>query len=618
MSWARTAIPLVLQCLLAGTVSPHGGQYRGPALPAPGGRGPSTPASSGAGPKTDPRTAPDQTRWDIWWELNKDPYLRVARGIDGSATGVDDRQRCQEVLPAVAKALRSSSNRDLASACLIALGKVGLDHEEFQILPILRRGLRRGNQELREAAALAMGITKRRAAVPDLIGLFEDSARGRRLLNKAQVDDRTRAFAGHALGLLAYYSEDTDLKQLALESLSKVLNDPRERDRDVLVAAINGIRQLHSDPHKSAGDKRLHWRALRVLEQCLTRSVSKHRELIQAHAAPAIARLLTRGDSVDHRRFKDLFLDQLLGSQRRHASIYQSAALALGHICLPAERTAAERVYSKGLEQAWQEHRDKQTRYFSLIALGLIGGPENLRRLLPVFEGERGPGKAWAALALGLLAFHTTDQGPQGNNLVRGTVGAMLHKELGSSRNRSNNGAIAVALGLCRYQQALPDLRALVRKYHKSDEMLSGYACIGICLMDDQTSVPLISGIMLGSQNRPVLMTQTAIALARLRHRGSTDALQKMLAQSNQNLIGLAGIANALGFLGDRDSVGPLIRLLRSPSKPALVRAFAAVALGMIADENVMPWNARIANGINYRANVETLSNGRSGVLDIL
>ncbi len=309
---------------------------------------------------------------------------------------------------------------------------------------------------------------------------------------------------------------------------------------------------------------------------------------------------------------------QLHSSKRRHATIYESAALTLGRTCLPARKDPEERPYSEALARAFKKHRDQQTQYFALVAMGLIGGSENFNRLLPVFEKERGPAKAWAALALGLLAFHSDEKGPQGESQLPKTVGAVLLKQLRRSRNRSNNGAIAVALGLCRYQEALPDLRELAGKYHKSDQMLSGYACVGIALMDDQASVPLISRIMLDSEKRPVLMTQAAIALARLQHRGSTDALQKMLAQSNQNIIPLAGIANALGFIGDERSVEPLIRLLGNTSKPSLLRAFAAVALGMIADGDVMPWNARIANGINYRANVETLSNGKSGVLDIL
>ncbi|MHC4513257.1 MAG: HEAT repeat domain-containing protein [Planctomycetota bacterium] len=609
---------LVFLCLLAGTVHAHGGQYRGPGLPSPGGRGSSTPTSAGAGPKTDPRTAPDQTRWDIWWELNKDPYVRVARGIDGSATGVRNDQRRKEILPALKTALDRSSNRDVTSACLIAIGKVGVDHDKFKILPILRKGLRRGTQELREAAALAMGITKRPDALPDLIALFENSARGRRLMNKGKVDDRTRAFAGYGIGLVAFHSDDADLKAQALASFAKVLQDRRQRSRDVLVAAVNGIRQLNIDVDKSAKHKRVYWQALRVLEDYEAQPLSKHRELIQAHVAPGLARLLAAGNSADHSRFKGLFLDQLHSAKRRHATIYESAALALGRTCLPAAKDPNERLYSEALELAFKKHRDKQTQYFALVAMGLIGGGENLQRLLPVFEKERGPAKAWAALALGLLAFHSDQKGPQGENQIRKAVGAVLHKQLQRSRNRSTNGAIAVALGLCRYQAALPDLRELADKYDKSDEMLSGYACIGIALMDDQGSVPLISRIMLGSELRPVLMTQAAIALARLQHRGSTDALQRMLAQSNQNIIPLAGIANALGFIGDERSVDPLIRLLGNTSKPSLLRAFAAVALGMIADGNVMPWNARIANGINYRANVETLSNGKSGVLDIL
>jgi hypothetical protein len=50
----------------------------------------------------------------------------------------------------------------------------------------------------------------------------------------------------------------------------------------------------------------------------------------------------------------------------------------------------------------------------------------------------------------------------------------------------------------------------------------------------------------------------------------------------------------------------------------ALSRAFAAVALGGIADKEPLPWNSRIAVNINYRASVETLTNQSTGILDIL
>ena len=53
-------------------------------------------------------------------------------------------------------------------------------------------------------------------------------------------------------------------------------------------------------------------------------------------------------------------------------------------------------------------------------------------------------------------------------------------------------------------------------------------------------------------------------------------------------------------------------------STPKLLRAFAIVSLGLIADDKELPWNTAIAMGINYQALTETMSNGASGVLDIL
>ena len=49
-----------------------------------------------------------------------------------------------------------------------------------------------------------------------------------------------------------------------------------------------------------------------------------------------------------------------------------------------------------------------------------------------------------------------------------------------------------------------------------------------------------------------------------------------------------------------------------------LSRAFAAVALGGVADKEKLPWNSKIAQNMNYRGAVETLTGSGTGVLDIL
>ena len=43
-----------------------------------------------------------------------------------------------------------------------------------------------------------------------------------------------------------------------------------------------------------------------------------------------------------------------------------------------------------------------------------------------------------------------------------------------------------------------------------------------------------------------------------------------------------------------------------------------AVALGGVADKEPLPWNSKIAVNLNYRAAVDTRTNGSSGIWDIL
>ena len=66
-------------------------------------------------------------------------------------------------------------------------------------------------------------------------------------------------------------------------------------------------------------------------------------------------------------------------------------------------------------------------------------------------------------------------------------------------------------------------------------------------------------------------------------------------------------------------SIDPLIRLLDDDRNlTSLAQAFVAAALGGIGDKDDLPWNSVLATDINYRARVDTMTNGRSGILDIL
>lgn len=614
---------LVSLCLLAGTVSAHGGQYRGtPPLPSPGGRGPLMPSSGLPGPLT-PRSAaatPDPTRWQVWWELNKDPYLRrrpgAADGLNSLAAGtpVSEADKRDVILPALRRALETTTNRDITSACLVAIGKIGIDHADFEILPLLRKRLRRGNQEVRETAALAMGISGRSDAIEDLIALLHDRPVGRRLLDRDHVGDRTRAFAAYGLGLIAGAHENADVKLLIFDALVTVLESKSEDDRDVLVACLTGLRLLDPQPGLGPKNKRLLWRCLEALKRYRNQPAGRSQQLVQAHTAPALAHLLGRDGGSDGARFKNMFAATMRAGRRVDSTLYQSATIALGLVARRGEIVATDAQYSELLWKACRTSTDKQVRNLSAIAMGQIGGVKNGERLMALLRAEKGPLRGWAALALGLLAHHepTTTQ-----KEVADKVGPALLKQMAGTSNRDVRSAIAVALGLARYKPSAQQLRKLLKKY-RQDENFGGYLCIGLALMDDEEAVDLIEDVLKDSSLQPLLMTHAALALARLQKRGAQATLQGMLRDDRQLTLTWASAATALGHVGDSESVPALLRLLGDESTPKLLRAFAAASLGLIADDDDLPWNSEIAMNINYRALVETMSNGSSGVLDIL
>ena len=121
-----------------------------PPAPAPGpvGPGPTTPGGPGTGGSNGGSKTggialtPDLSRWQFWWERNKDPflllkdavhsgraltgddeiYLGASRRTAGFATlGPSAAQINTIILPALKRALDGTNNRDIVSACLMAL-----------------------------------------------------------------------------------------------------------------------------------------------------------------------------------------------------------------------------------------------------------------------------------------------------------------------------------------------------------------------------------------------------------------------------------------------------------------------------------------------------------------
>jgi hypothetical protein len=674
-----------LMALLPESGMAHGGQYRGPGdvtPPSPGGgrgtggpsgpttggpAGPSTPGPGGpatpgaGGPATGGPAGPagrgpatggrgvvlddDLSRWEFWWEFNKDPFIRLKEAVRTGAvqTGSDDfflgatrkveakdtlkpsqEDNIQIILPALKKAIDSTDNRDIASSCMVAMAKIGTDHPDFKLADVFSSRLKKNDQEIRETAALAYGI----AALPNednvklLIDLAKDGPLGRKACDQTEIAERTRAFAAYGLGLIAYANSSLELKAQILQALREALAEEKSSARQIKVAAINAISLLNVSG-SSDKEKTLVNDAVKVLSDYYAKELGTGEQLIQAHCPPAIAKLIGR-EHEKSAEFKKLFADELqekTKSKRSNILLSQSCALALGQLCKSADTDKDEDAkYSKVLLDAFHENKDAQTRFFSILALGQIGGQINHDVLLKEFEKSKKQDKGWVAISMGVFAFKRYDAAN-----AKGTTpeperafGEVLKAAFEAESNPAVVSGIAVALGLCKYQDAADMIRENLKKTTKED--VAGYLCISLALMNDTRSTEDIRTIVQKSVRKPDLLKQAAVALGKLGDKNAAEELQKMMSEGQPVLAKLSAIASALGYIGDRRTIDPLKTMLFDDKLPPLSRAFAAVALGGVADKENMPWNSKIGCNMNYRASVETLTdkNAGTGILDIL
>ena len=97
----------------------------------------------------------------------------------------------------------------------------------------------------------------------------------------------------------------------------------------------------------------------------------------------------------------------------------------------------------------------------------------------------------------------------------------------------------------------------------------------------------------------------------------ANDQLMLLLEESESEAV-LAAVASAIGRIGDRRAIEGLIARAADNDLTKLSRAFVAAALGGVADKDTLPWNVPLSVDVNYATGIDTMTNGTTGVLDIL
>lgn len=602
----------------------------------------------------------DLTQWTFWWEFNKDAYLQLKRATRaGLVTGGEDvfntrtgvkindslRPTNAEVdstiVPALLGALQGEGDNDIVTGCMMALAKIGDTRTETgasRIQQALTPFLRNQVQEISETAVIALGVLAAESAVPTLIDLLEDAASARALLDKREVAYRTRAYAAYGLALCGRQTARLELKQRIVEALFRTLESDRTSTRDVQVACVIALGLVPIDEaaayepadgsaeRASASVPRIYRRGqIQALVQLL--SDPKRADIARAHVPLAVARLCQDLTRERFEAMKQELAPRLMQLTTKEAHekplVVQSAIYALG-LFGDDDGDALDQAIRETLTEAVSSRMDEQARYFSRIALAYAATRRGVGPLagsgtddvvehftVELAKAARGNLDCWNAIGAGVLGRRLMERGEPSTQL-----GAALRAKLDASTEAPKIGAVSIALGILGEGDAS---RALQKRLETNDDEAKGYVCIALGLLQAVDAKPRIDAIVEGARYKPEVLKQSAIALGLLGDKSVGRRLAGMLEES-RTLATRAALVQALGLIGDRDSVAPLVALLQDKQKPGIARGFAAAALGTIADRNMLPWNSAIAVDLNYRASTETLNkaDAGTGVLNIL
>ncbi|MHC4860919.1 MAG: HEAT repeat domain-containing protein, partial [Planctomycetota bacterium] len=378
------------------------------------------------------------SRWEFWWETNRDVFLRQALAANASrfAAGtvvpmfsgngdasdlVTPEEARKRIVPLLIRRLGSRDAEERAIAA-VSLGNA----RAGAALGPLRALLAKGTVTDRRAAALALGFLGDPAAEPALVELL-----GRRGVSPAE-----RAYAALALGFLGGDRAKTTLRKALAESL-----------------AFEGraIEELQAATAVSLG--LLEDRKAVPLLATIARSKARRAQKVRAAAAVALGRV---GDASALPVLVALL-------EKSPIEVRRAAAQALGLLKAPGAKLA--------LTVAIEEDSDVSVRCFAAMALAEIGGrgvAPTLRSGLAAKEPRALRG--FCALALGVLGDEAQV--------------ARLRQVLELNSETSLRGAAAIGLAMLRDLGAKPKLRRIAAE-RGEDEDLRGYAGTALAMLGD-------------------------------------------------------------------------------------------------------------------------------------
>ena len=554
----RNWICSVMLAALPVSALAHGGSYGPPVPGAP------------SGPQVPPGTADPPagiTRWESWWAANKEYFLRlgeqmreengpVSEGIGGKRArlpAADAREKRdaavrEALVPIFIEALADESF-EVRTAAAIALGKTAS--------PDGAKALREAcvkdtHKDVRESAILGLGLLGRQADIPFLDARLADP----------KQNGRTRSFAAFALGLIG--GED------AAASLLTFADGRPDRPATF----------LHEQPELIAST---------FVAMGLTSDVRVLPALRRALASPGFDSGVRAFVTLSLGRMQDRESLGAIGRMlvtEKDLGMRRSAAIALGKIARTGDQPAVDALLG-----AAKGDTDEVVRQFAAISLGGLADGAVTARLEKLFEEAPLVGKPFVALALALA--HDHDAAPT------------LRNALAKETDESTKSGYCIALALLGDHEAAPLLEKQLTD--RGRIWLQGYAALGLGMMRHAQSADMLFA-RLTSESDTRLKANIAVALGLMHDPRARTHLVTTLRRGDGTVYERGGAAMAMGVLRMNEAVTDILDVYRDKKEQDLVRAFALVSLGLIADPSPVPKLSRFAIDNNYSLSSDPLN----------
>jgi HEAT repeat protein len=443
------------------------------------------------------------------------------------------------------------------------------------IVPLLLGGLKDGERQIREAAAIALGMCGDGRDADALIALLGDKDRavveaavmGLGMLSSGEADkalgkivldatdsERKRGLAALSLGL----SGTEEAGKPLLDGLGSGKSDKLEACRMLGAGLWSACDGADGKPDRCA-------LVASQIQKALTNQDSKRRKLLSMGVA-ALSKPRDQGS-------KKFVLDMLVDPR---FDVRAAAAIAAGRAFKPDDKASVN-----ALIKALADEGHTLPSRFMIISLGRIGSPDAVAHLKKeVASGEK-IRCAFAALALGIAG--AVDLAPK------------FRQDLTGPTDERMRGAFAIALGLMKDQKAFASI-AQIAQGKPNDELLT--ACVWYFALAQNPDGRAVLEKIAGQSRVTRVQEAAATALGILGATESQPFLSQLLQNKGAEPARKAG-ALGLGRMRDQGALEVLLKVAKADGSVA-VRAAAISALGMVARRTEQLPFARVAIDAYY------------------